>query len=111
MDRIRELGDASVPFPFDVHALYFSDDAVTLENELHAAFGTRRLNQANLRREFFFATPEEVRDVLAEKVGNLLEYVATPEAEQYNQSLASWPTGVRGEPRSADPITSGTATS
>jgi hypothetical protein len=49
MDRIRELGDASVPFPFDVHALYFSDDAVTLENELHNAFGARRLNHANLR--------------------------------------------------------------
>ncbi|WP_236825305.1 DUF4041 domain-containing protein [Blastococcus sp. MG754426] len=98
MDRIRELGDASVPFPFDVHALYFSDDAVTLENELHAAFAARRLNHANPRREFFFATPEEVRDVLAEKVGNLLEYAATPEAEQFHQSLSSWPAGVRGEP-------------
>ncbi|WP_200944613.1 DUF4041 domain-containing protein [Geodermatophilus sp. Leaf369] len=91
MDRVRELGDASVPFPFDVHAIYFSDDAITLENELHHAFADRRLNQANLRREFFFATPEEVRDVLAEKVGNLLEYAAAPEAEQYYQSLPAWP--------------------
>jgi hypothetical protein len=98
LDRIRELGDASVPFPFDIHALYFSDDAVTLENELHNAFAARRLNHANPRREFFFASPEEVRDVLAEKVGNLLEYAATPEAEQYYQSLSSWPAGVRGEP-------------
>jgi hypothetical protein len=97
MDRIRELGDASVPFPFDVHALYFSDDAVTLENELHDAFAARRLNHANPRREFFFATPEQVRDVLAEKVGTLLEYAAKPEAEQYFQSLSSWPVGVRGE--------------
>jgi hypothetical protein len=96
LDRIRELGDASVPFPFDIHALYFSDDAVTLENELHNAFAARRLNHANPRREFFFASPEEVRDVLAEKVGNLLEYAATPEAEQYYQSLSSWPTDVRG---------------
>jgi hypothetical protein len=96
LDRIRELGDASVPFPFDVHALYFSDDAVSLENELHNAFAARRLNHANPRREFFFATPEEVRDVLAEKVGNLLEYAAHPDAEQYYQSLSSWPTDVRG---------------
>ncbi len=111
MDRIRELGDASVPFPFDVHALYFSDDAVTLENELHNAFGARRVNHANPRREFFFATPEEVRDVLAEKVGSLLEYASTPEAEQYYQSLASWPAGVRGEPGFGAALPSGTTTS
>jgi hypothetical protein len=98
LDRIRELGDASVPFPFDVHVLHFSDDAVTLENELHNAFAARRLNHANPRREFFFATPEEVRDILASKLGNLLEYAATPGAEQYYQSLSSWPAGVRGEP-------------
>ncbi|RLK58483.1 DUF4041 domain-containing protein [Actinokineospora cianjurensis] len=98
LDRIRELGGASVPFPFDVHALYFSDDAVTLENDLHNAFALRRLNHANPRREFFFATPREVRDVLAEKVGNLLEYAANPEAEQYYQSLSRWPEGARGEP-------------
>lgn len=97
MDRIRELGDASVPFPFDVHALYFSDDAVTLENELHNSFGARRLNHANPRREFFFATPEEVRDVLAAKVGNLLEYASRPAAEQYYQSLSSWPEGFEHE--------------
>jgi hypothetical protein len=91
LDRIRELGDASVPFPFDVHALYFSDDAVTLENELHNAFGDRRLNQVNLRREFFFATPAEVRETLAAKVGNLLEFAEAPEATQYFQSHGGWP--------------------
>ena len=90
MDRIRELGDASVPFPFDVHALYFSDDAVTLESELHKEFADRRLNQVNLRREFFFASPEQVRRVLAEKVGNLLEFTDQPEATQYYQSSSSW---------------------
>lgn len=91
MDRVRELGDASVPFPFDVHAIYFSQDAVTLENELHTAFAGRRLNQVNLRREFFFATPHEVRELLAVKVGNLLEFVEDPEATQYFQSHALWP--------------------
>ena len=73
-DRVRELGSASVPFPFDTHALYFSDDAITLENKLHNAFTGQRLNHANPRREFFFATPAQVRDVLAAHVGNLLEY-------------------------------------
>ncbi|MFQ6331617.1 DUF4041 domain-containing protein (plasmid) [Nocardia sp. CWNU-33] len=91
LDRVRELGGASVPFPFDVHAVYFSDDAVTLENELHKEFGSRRLNHANLRREFFFATPDEVRRTLAKKVGNLLDYNAAPEATQYFQSKRYWP--------------------
>lgn len=91
MDRIRELSNASVPFPFDVHAIYFSDDAVTLENQLHRQFTELRLNHANPRREFFFATPAQVRDVLATKVGNLLEYTTTPEATQYFQSRQYWP--------------------
>jgi cell division septum initiation protein DivIVA len=93
MDRVRELGDASVPFPFDVHALFFSEDAVTLENDLHKAFGDRRVNVVNERREFFFATPEQVRLVLAEKVGNLLEFTDDPESTQYLQSVGSWPAG------------------
>jgi len=61
MDRVRELGDASVPFGFDVHALFFSDDAVTLEADLHRRFASRRVNRINTRREFFYATPAEVR--------------------------------------------------
>ncbi len=91
MDRVRELGDASVPFPFDVHALFFSEDAVAVEAELHRAFATRRVNLVNQRREFFFATPREVREVLLEKVGNLLEFTEAPEATQYLQSLKYWP--------------------
>ena len=91
MDRVRELGDASVPFPFDVHALFFSDDAVSLENELHKNFHDQRLNHINDRREFFFASPAEVREVLAAKVGNLLEYYDQVEATQYLQSRKYWP--------------------
>lgn len=92
LDRVRELGDASVPFPFDVHAIYFSNDAVTLENELHHAFADFRVNRVNERREFFFATPVQVRDILTEKVGNLLEFTEQPESTQYLQSKGSWPT-------------------
>lgn len=91
LDRVRELGDASVPFPYSVHALFFSDDAVTLENELHSAFGQRKVNRANERREFFFATPHEVREVLASKGGNLLEFTEEPDAVEFFQSRKYWP--------------------
>lgn len=87
MDRVRELGDASVPFSFDVHALFFSDDAVTVEADLHRRFADRRVNRVNTRREFFYASPTEVRDVLSEVTGNLLEFTEEPEAEQYRLSL------------------------
>jgi hypothetical protein len=99
MDRIRELGDASVPFPFDVHAMFFAEDAVKVEADLHRAFAERRVNQVNLRREFFFATPAEVREVLLEQVGNLLEFVDQPEAAQYLQSKGLWPgqVGIGGD--------------
>lgn len=91
MDRVRELGDASVPFPFDVHAMFFADDAVTVEADLHRAFAERRVNVINQRREFFFATPAEVREVLLEQVGSLLEFAEEPEATQYLQSKKYWP--------------------
>ncbi len=92
MDRVRELGDASVPFPFNVHALFFADDAVAVEKELHDAFAEARVNRVNPRREFFFANPREVRDVLTEKLGALLEFTEHPEATQYLQSRKHWPT-------------------
>ena len=91
MDRVRELGDASVPFRYDVHALHFSEDAVTLEHELHKTFAHRRVNFINERREFFFATPAEVREALLEKTGGLLEYTESPEAAEYFQSVRHWP--------------------
>ena len=87
MDRVRELGDASVPFGFDVHALFFSEDAVGVEAELHRRFADKRVNRINLRREFFYATPLEVKKELAGIAGNLLEFVDEPEAEQYRLSL------------------------
>ncbi|PVW04808.1 DUF4041 domain-containing protein [Microbacterium sp. Gd 4-13] len=93
-ERIYELGGASVPFRFDTHTLYFSEDAVTLEAELHRHFASRALNQANSRKEFFFATPGEVRDVLIEKVGSMLEFTETADAIEYRQSVGAWPARV-----------------
>ncbi|MBB2498430.1 DUF4041 domain-containing protein [Amycolatopsis echigonensis] len=102
-DRILELGDASVPFPFDTHLLHFSKDAVALESELHKMFADRRLNRVNLRREFFFVTPQEIRVALAAKLGNILEFNETPEASQYYQSRPTWPEPKRVETSSSVP--------
>jgi hypothetical protein len=83
-DRIRELGDASVPFRFDTHALIFSEDAAGLEARLHAELADRKVNQVNTQREFFYATPAEVREVLQRIAGqHLLEYHETPEAIEW----------------------------
>jgi len=90
-DRVAELSGASVPFKFDIHTLFFSEDAVTLENELHKHFMDRALNRANSRKEFFFATPVEVRQVLEDKVGNLLEFREEADATEFLQSLNQWP--------------------
>lgn len=88
MDRVRELGDASVPFTFDVHALHFSEDAVGVEAELHRRLADRRVNRVNQRREFFHAAPAKVRTLLCEVAGGLLEYTEGPEAAEYRWSRA-----------------------
>jgi hypothetical protein len=86
MDRIRELGDASVPFRYDVHALFFSPDAVGIETALHRRFAGERVNLINVHREFFYVTPTEVRVALAELDGHLLEFTDEPLAEEFHQS-------------------------
>lgn len=86
MDRVRELGDASVPFRYDVHALIFSEDAVGLEGDLHKHFHSGRVNAINERREFFYATPEEVGQALEALGVKALEFEATPEALEWRQS-------------------------
>ena len=95
LDRIYELGDASVPFRFDVHAIFFSEDAVGLESELHNRFSAYRVNQVNNRKEFFFASPAEVRSVLSEKLGNLLEFAEHAESTEYLQSVRYWPVHIQ----------------
>lgn len=87
LDRVRELGDASVPFNFDVHALVFSDDAVGLEAKLHQHFADKRVNLVNLRREYFYVTPHEVREALEVLGGQqLLEFHEVPEATEWRAS-------------------------
>lgn len=87
MDRVRELGDASVPFNFDVHALIFSEDAVGLESRLHKEFAERRVNLVNMRREYFYTTPADVRTALERVEGqHLLEFHEVPEAAAWRAS-------------------------
>ncbi len=88
MDRVDELGDASVPFDFDVHAMIFSDDAPKLEAALHKAFSDRKLNFVNQRREFFRVTLDEIKAVVRANFDKTVEFVDFPPAEQYRQSLA-----------------------
>jgi T5orf172 domain/Domain of unknown function (DUF4041) len=83
MNRVKELSNASVPFRYDVHALYFSQDAVSLETSLHHHFEERRVNKINRRREFFRTTPREVLEVLRAHDVDLVEWVQDPEATEY----------------------------
>ena len=85
-ERIIELGDASVPFPFDVHAMIRSSDAPTLENALHRALHKKRVNRANPRKEFFRTDIEEIIRIVKEHHGEV-QYVADSEALEYHQSL------------------------
>lgn len=87
MDRIDELGDASVPFKFDVHAMIFSDDAPALETALHNKFSNYKVNMINGRKEFFNVTLEEIEKVIKENHEKLVEIKKTPDAEQYRESL------------------------
>ena len=87
MERIDELGDASVPFKFDVHAMIFSDDAPALEAALHHAFENKKVNMVNGRREFFKVTLEEIEKVVKTNYDKTVEFIKTPQADQYRETL------------------------
>ncbi|MDP5225869.1 MULTISPECIES: GIY-YIG nuclease family protein [Arthrobacter] len=83
MDRVRELSNASVPFRYDVHAIIFSRDAVSLETRLHHHFDDRRINRVNRRREFFRATPHEVLEALKAHEVDVVEWIEDPDAQEF----------------------------
>ncbi len=85
-DRIDELGDASVPFNFDVHAMIFSDDAPALESALHRAFESKKVNMINQRREFFNVTLDEIKEVVYKNYDKTVEFIDYPDAQQYRES-------------------------
>ena len=85
LDRVKELGDASVPFEFDVHAMIYSEDAPALENELHNCFERQRVNQVNFRKEFFNTPLSEIRKIVEHK--NLdVHWTMKAEAKEYHES-------------------------
>lgn len=87
LDRVRELGDASVPFTFDVHAVIYSDDAPSLEKALHNTFETTRINAQNLRKEFFRASIDEV-EAMVKRLAPAATFLKDVEAQEYRETLA-----------------------
>ena len=86
-DRIKELGDASVPFQFDIHAMVFSEDAPRLENELHKVFADQKVNMLNFKKEFFKVTLEEI-ETKVKSLGIECQFIRVPEAMEYRETLA-----------------------
>jgi hypothetical protein len=93
MERVAELGDASVPFPFDVHAMIACDDAPALENALHRELARFRVNRINLRKEYFRVDIHQIFTCV-EKHHGKVEYVAEPEALQFREGLKMSPEDV-----------------
>jgi predicted RNase H-like nuclease (RuvC/YqgF family) len=86
MDRVKELGDASVPFSFDVHAMIYVDDAPALESALHREFTNQRVNAVNLRKEFFTTDLDSIREAVVKLAGIEAEFNMTILAEEYYES-------------------------
>lgn len=85
MERILELSNASVPFPFDVHTFIYSEDAPALEADLHRRFDAKKVNSINYRKEYFHVTLDEIKAALKEK-GVDANFVDEPDAFQYRES-------------------------
>ena len=88
LDRVRELGDSSVPFGFDVHAMILSEDAPALEHQLHEHFRIHQINKVNHRKEFFRVSLKDVREEL-DRLGitDGVHWTLTAEARDYRESL------------------------
>ena len=87
LDRVKELGDASVPFIFDIHAMIYSDDAPSMEKKLHNAFNHKRVNLVNNRKEFFNVSLKEIKEESL-KYNESIEFIETIEAREYTESIA-----------------------
>lgn len=86
LEHISELGNASVPFNFDVHAMIFSDDAPALEASLHRSFENKKLNMVNQRREFFTVTLDEIKQVINKNYDKTVEFIDISDEEQFRIS-------------------------
>ena len=88
LDRVDELGNASVPFKFDVSALIFSEDCFELESKLHKIFDAKRVNKVNKRKEFFNVTLDEIVEVVNNQLGLNVEFTLEAIAREYRESKA-----------------------
>lgn len=88
MDRVKELGDASVPFSFDVHAMLYSEDAPKLEKALHEKFKLESVNKVNFRKEFFNVSLAEIKQVVGQQGIEDVHWTMKAEAAEYRESLA-----------------------
>jgi len=86
IDRVKELGDASVPFTFDLHAMIFSENAPELENLLHKEFDDRRINKVNYRKEYFNVTLDEIEQVIKDKYEKEVDFIKVLEAQQFRET-------------------------
>ena len=86
IDRVKELGGASVPFTFDLHAMIFSENAPELENLLQKDFHDRRVNKVNYRKEYFRVTLDEIEQVLTDKYDKEIDFVKSSEAQQFRET-------------------------
>ena len=84
-ERVRELGNASVPFKFDVHTMIYSEDAPNLEKDLHKTFSDRRINQYNHRREFFKVTLDDIQNKIQE-LNLSAKFISIPEAMEFRET-------------------------
>lgn len=87
LDRVNELGSASVPFKFDVHAMIFSEDAPKLENHLHKVFAIKSVNKINSRKEFFNVSLKEIEKEVLDNFDATVEFTEFAKAEEYRRSL------------------------
>ncbi len=87
-DRVNELGDASVPFKFDVHSFIFSENAVSLEANIHKRLNSKRVNKVNSRKEFFYSSIDELEQLVNE-LEPTAEFNKTMMATEFRQSIST----------------------
>lgn len=88
MERIAELGDASVPFPFDLHAMLYSDNAPELESTIHELLADRRVNLVNTRKEFFRDVDIGEIETFVKRKGLSAQFIRLAEAKEYRETLS-----------------------
>lgn len=102
-DRVKELGDASVPFGFDTHAMIYSDEAPTLESALHKEFADRRVNASNMRKEFFRVGLEEVEDAV-KRLAPSASFFSDREAQEWHETLSRRKEALKDMARPSDEL-------